>query len=196
MLRSALQPGWGPPKEAVAALAALLDDADNHLYGSIMGYEELRQRLKAKVQAQGLSLADQELMITCGAQQAYINAVLCLLDQGDLAFLLCPYYMSHKLGIQLAGGKVHEVPFEEETLKVSIASIRRAVSEVGVPRMLVLCNPGNPSGAVLSEAELWDVIALCKELGTWLVVDSTYADFTYDPALPHIWPCAGGCSKP
>jgi aspartate/methionine/tyrosine aminotransferase len=97
-----LQPGWGPPKEAMAALVAQLDDTDNHLYGSIMGLEELRQRLQVKVQAQGLSMADQDIMITCGAQQAYINAVLCLLDHGDLAFLLCPYYMSHKLGIQVA----------------------------------------------------------------------------------------------
>ncbi len=56
------------------------------------------------------------------------------------------------------------------------------------PKMVVLTTPNNPSGAVWTDSELSRIIALCKQHNSWLVVDQTYHDFTFN-GTSHVYPC-------
>lgn len=53
----------------------------------------------------------------------------------------------------------------------------------------MLTSPNNPSGVVWQEGDYKRIIALCKQHGTWLVVDQTYYEFLYDGAN-HVFPCS------
>ncbi len=113
-------------------------------------------------------------MITCGAQQAFINAALSLLDADSPAILLAPFYMSHRLGIQLAGARVVVASFNPTSLKPDIILLKHTMASLDkAPRMVVLTNPGNPSGTVLSEQEIGEVVEACREY--------PINDVAYDP---------------
>ena len=77
---------WPPPAEALSAAQAAVLEPTTNLYGADDGLPELRAALKDKVKAEN-GLVASEIMVTAGANQAYTNLVLSLLDAGDAALL-------------------------------------------------------------------------------------------------------------
>ena len=130
--------GWTPPDEALRRLSKIINETDNHKYGSIMGYDKLRSKLLTKLKDLGLNIDDLEIMITCGAQQAFINSILCLCDNDDPAVLLAPYYFSHKLALQLAGVQVQICPFTKSTLLPDINQLEIILKENDPKPLLLL----------------------------------------------------------
>ena len=182
--------GWSPPAKAIQKLSTVINDIDNHKYGSILGFEPLRKKLLEKVTKLGLNIDDLEIMITCGANQAFVNSILCLCDNDDKAVLLAPYYFSHKLALQLAGVQVHVCPFIKSSLLPDMNQLEIILKEQH-PKVCVLTNPNNPSGVVFDKEFLQQFITLCKKYNTWIVADSTYFEFVYeDSYVKHIWPCS------
>ena len=178
---------WSPPASALEAVARQhVDTRDTQRYGNILGMPELRERLARRLESRGLLLEGSTLAVTGGANQAFTNIALNLCDQGDKAVLLCPYYFSHKLALQLAGVDVLLSKFDKKTHKPDWAALEELVASTK-PKMLVMTSPSNPSGAVFSASELEGIVALCKRHGTWLVVDQVYYEFLYDGSR-HVFP--------
>ncbi|CAM9962923.1 unnamed protein product, partial [Phaeothamnion confervicola] len=201
---------WGPPKTALATLAKSdgddagkmppLEQTRMHRYGDILGDPELRAAIARKlISRNGLDLAEQEIMVTAGANQAFVNVALALLDPGDVAILPRPYYCSHLCALQLAGATPVFCGYDPATLLPDMDELRALLlgeknnnemngseSHPSLPsrpppsKMLVLTSPGNPSGAVLPPSVLSEVAALCRARGVWLVMDETYEDFIHD----------------
>lgn len=113
---------WAPPESALAAARAAVEEPDSSLYTADDGLPALRAALREKVATEN-GLKDSEVMVTQGANQAYMNAVLTLLDPGDKvhhrsldtaavslaplqAVIFSPYYFNHKMALQLAGAEV------------------------------------------------------------------------------------------
>jgi hypothetical protein len=105
---------WGPPVEAIPT--SKVNDMEAHRYSSILGLDSLRSRLSQDLRERGLSMDGMDIAITAGANQAGLNVALALCDHGDPCVMLTPYYFSHKTDLQLAGGVVHECPFDKSTL--------------------------------------------------------------------------------
>lgn len=105
---------WGPPKESLEKL--IVNEFEVQKYGSIMGYDPLRQKLKSRLQARGLDLTKRELIITAGANQAFLNVALALSDVETNSIVVAPYYFSHKMSLQLAGSRISVAPFDPSTL--------------------------------------------------------------------------------
>ena len=57
-----------------------------------------------------------DVIITAGANQAFLNVAMAVCDVNDDVVIVAPYYFSHKMSVQLAGGKVTECPFNPATL--------------------------------------------------------------------------------
>ena len=180
---------WTPPEEALERLKYHLCDKSVSKYSSIMGYKPLREALREKVEGEGLCMNEFEVMITCGAQQAFINAATVICDDGDHACLLAPYYMSHQLALQMLGCEVSFCLFDESNVKPRAEILHADSTAEHPPRIVVLTNPGNPSGTVLKKSEIASIVNACKKLDCWLVVDATYSDITFAPHK-HVWCCA------
>ena len=165
---------WAPPDAAIDAAANAARDPSSHAYGADAGLPELRTALAKKLRAKGLVNA--EIMVTAGANQAFANVALTLLDAGDACLLFAPYYFNHKMMLDMRGCRVEVAPTDKRLLPTVEAT--RTVLDGGATCVVVV-NPGNPSGAVIPEERLRALAALCGERGAWLVVDNTYEAFVY-----------------
>ena len=168
---------WGPPAQALEAVAAALQQGDPSLnrYGPVAGSEALRAELSAWLRReQGLDLSQSALLITAGSNMAFNAVVQVLCDPGDELILPVPYYFNHEMAIRLAGGtpvpvQAGVVP-DPERLAAAITPRTRAI---------VTISPNNPSGAVFPRQVLEAINQLCSERGLLHISDEAYALFSY-----------------
>ena len=172
---------YGPPQEAIAAARDAAGDAQTHEYQDGSGLPALVDRIVAKLAAEnGIDVTGKSrVMVTAGANMAFMHAVLAVTRPGDEVILPVPFYFNHEMAIQMAGCTAVPV-LTDNRYQLDLAAIRGAITER--TRAIVTITPNNPSGAVLSESSLKDVSALCAERGLYHLSDETYEYFTYESA--------------
>lgn len=151
-------------------------------YSDLQGLPELRAALADKMTREnGTDYAAGEIIVTNGLTQASYAAIMALLDEGDEAILLAPYYPQHIGKIELAGAKAVIAPLDA----ANNFAIRRDLIEAHITprtRMIVLINPCNPTGRVYTRAELQILADLAIEHDLTVVSDEVYERITYDGA--------------
>lgn len=124
------------------------------LYTASAGTPEVREAVASKFRREnGLDTRAEDVVVANGAKQIIFNALLATLEEGDEAILPAPYFVSYPEMVKLLGGVPVTVECPGETgFKLTAELLERAVT----PRTkwLFLNMPGNPSGAVYSQAEL------------------------------------------
>jgi aspartate/methionine/tyrosine aminotransferase len=177
---------YGPPPEAIAAVAAALPQPATHQYHSGEGLPELVERIAAKLRVEnGIEIgAGRRIMVTAGANMAFVHAVLATTVPGDEVILPAPFYFNHEMAIEMAGCRAVPVPTDDR-YQISLDAIRGAIT--ARTRIVVTISPNNPSGAVLEESSLRAVNALCRERGIYHLSDEPYEYFTYGSAR-HVSP--------
>jgi aspartate/methionine/tyrosine aminotransferase len=179
---------YGPPAEAMHAVASVLAQSFAHGYGDGAGWAPLVARIARK-------LADEnridvshgaKVMVTAGANMAFMHAVLAVTSPGDEVILPLPFYFNHEMAIVMAGCRAVPVP-TDANYQLDLAAIRAALTPR--TRIIVTVSPNNPSGAVLNEASLRALNDLCREHCLYHVSDETYEYFTYGAAR-HVSPAS------
>ena len=176
---------WGPPARALERAARAARSPAASAYGPVAGDPRLVERLEAKLSAEnGLPRGSVDVMVTSGANQAFYNLAVALLDAGDPVVLFAPYYFNHLMALQMAdlAGGLRVGPRDARTMQPDLDWLEAELAGPRPPRAVVLVNPCNPTGAVLPRAALERASRLCAEKGSWLVVDNTYEHFIYDDA--------------
>jgi N-succinyldiaminopimelate aminotransferase len=152
-----------PPGRGVAALRAAICAHQQRYYG--LSYDP-----------------DTEVLVTVGATEAVSASILALCEPGDEVVVLEPYYDSYAAAIALAGARRMPVPLRPddagERFCFDPADLRAAVTDS--TRLVLLNSPHNPTGTVLSRAELEQVASVCVERDLLLVSDEVYEHLTYD----------------
>jgi aspartate/methionine/tyrosine aminotransferase len=209
---------WEPPTEAIrAAHDALADtlagvDRTSHAYGPVNGMPELCAALREKL-ARENGIVDSEVMVTAGANQAFVNAVVSLVDARDQVVLFRPYYFNHLMALQMTGGadRVLIGETDPQSLTPDMGWLRRQFAKQnsgggcggrggggvgggggggddgggsgGPPRikLVVMVNPGNPSGAMIPREVLTEAAELCAANGAFVLFDNTYEYFAGGP---------------
>lgn len=164
---------WSPPEEALARTSA------SHGYSPTDGMTSLRDALKSKISREN-GLVRSEIMVTAGANQAFTNLFIALLDAGDKGLLFRPYYFNHLMALQMTNCQAVLAPTTADLLPDLDAA--RAELAAGV-KVVTLVNPGNPTGTMVPRAMLEDLKGMCESHGAWLILDNTYEHFAYD--VPH-----------
>jgi aspartate/methionine/tyrosine aminotransferase len=184
---------YGPPPEAIDAVRAALGRPSLHQYHDGAGIPELLDAIAAKLRADnGIEVGrGSRIMVTAGANMAFMHAVLATTEPGDEVILPVPFYFNHEMAIEMAGCRVIGVP-TDAGYQLDTAAIARAVTPR--TRAVVTVSPNNPSGAVYGEASLREVGALCREHGLYHFADEPYEYFTYGAAhvSPGAFPDAAG----
>ncbi|EDQ85760.1 uncharacterized protein MONBRDRAFT_38717 [Monosiga brevicollis MX1] len=172
---------WNPPEACMAAATAAIGQMETNRYNRVEGVPELTAALTRKLEADN-KLHNQGVMVTMGANQAFMNVLLTLCEPGDEVMLFLPYYFNHHMALQMTGMKCRKVARRPDTFELDMDAIKQHVSEC---KMVVLVNPCNPSGAVTDAETLNTLSELCRQHNTYLVVDNTYEDFIWDDAAKH-----------
>jgi len=172
---------YGPPPAALDAVRAALTDPATHEYQNGDGLPALIDRLTVKLRTEnGIDLAGgSRVMVTAGANMAFMHAVFAITEPGDEIILNAPYYFNHEMAIQMAGCTAVGVPTDGR-YQPRIDALRAAISDR--TRAIVTVSPNNPSGAVFDESTLRQVSGLCREHGLYHIADEVYEYFTYGSA--------------
>ncbi|MER6533183.1 pyridoxal phosphate-dependent aminotransferase [Streptomyces sp900105755] len=173
----------GPEEVREAAVRALRAGHGNQ-YPPGPGVPELRTAIAAHQRRRyGLSYdPDAEVLVTAGATEAIAAALLALVEPGDEVIALEPYYDSYAASIAMAGGT--RVPV---TLRPDAGAFRLDLDELRASvtprtRLLLVNTPHNPTGTVLTRAELTAVAELAVERDLLVVTDEVYEHLVYDEA--------------
>jgi aspartate/methionine/tyrosine aminotransferase len=172
---------YGPPKEAIEAAAEALNDPVTHEYQDGAGSPALLERLAVKLgRENGIDVSrGRQVMVTAGANMAFMHVVFAITEPGDEIILPVPFYFNHDMAIEMAGCRTVRVPTDDR-YQLRVDAIRRAITPR--TRGIVTVSPNNPSGAVFSESSLREVNALCRERGLYHIADEVYEYFTYGDA--------------
>ena len=176
---------YGPPQAAVDAVRDALGSPESsrllHGYGDGSGYAPLVAAITAKLQAEnGIDVGQgSRVMVTAGANMAFMHAVLATTAPGDEVILSVPFYFNHEMAVEMAGCRVVRVPTDER-YQLRVEAIEAAITPR--TRAVVTISPNNPSGAVLSAESLRAVNTLCAEHGLYHLSDEPYEYFTYGVA--------------
>ena len=153
-------------------------------YAESPGIPVLIEAIRAYYARIGASFETQDILVTTGGSEALLMAMLCILDEGDEVLIPEPYYPNYFTFIRMAGGRVHPIPTSPEDgyRYAERARVEPHITEK--TRAILLSNPGNPTGTVLTPAELRLMADIAREHGLYLICDEVYREFIYDGAEP------------
>jgi aminotransferase len=177
------EPDFDTPWHVRESTVFALERGATH-YTSNLGYLELRRALARYVAGNfGAEYnPDDEVLVTVGVSEAIDLALRALLNPGDEVLYHEPCYVSYRATILFA----HGTPVAVETRAENGFRLTRAMLEArATPRtkVLMLNFPNNPTGAIMSRADLEDIAAFVRERDLILITDEIYAELTYD--APH-----------
>jgi aspartate/methionine/tyrosine aminotransferase len=185
---------YPPPRAAIDAAREALERPAINEYQDGNGLRTLVDRLARKLRTEnGVDVAGgSRVMVTAGANMAFMHAVIAITEPGDEIILPAPFYFNHQMAIQIAGCRAVAVSTDDR-YQLRLDAIEGALSPR--TRAIVTISPNNPSGAVLSETSLREVNALCRDRGIYHIADEAYEYFTYGDARhvsPGSFPGASG----
>jgi aminotransferase len=156
-------------------------DAGRHQYAVTWGAPELREALAEKVGRYTGRPVDPatELVVTCGATEAMMVAMMTVCDPGDRVGLFSPFYENYGADALLAGAEPVHVRLQPPDYRFDPAELRRAFA--GGLKAFVLCNPSNPCGRVFTREELGQLAALAEEFDVWVLTDEVYEHIVFPP---------------
>ncbi|ANT52760.1 pyridoxal phosphate-dependent aminotransferase [Mesorhizobium amorphae] len=155
--------------------------AGQTLYTAAAGTPEVREAVAAKFRREnGLDYTADDIVVANGAKQIIFNALMATLESGDEVILPAPYFVSYPEMVKLLGGRPVVVECPEATgFKLTPELLERAITPKS--KWLFLNMPGNPSGAVYSEAELKALGAVLARHSQVLVLsDEIYEHIIFD----------------
>lgn len=170
----------GPDQIKQAAMAAIADGHNQYPPG--IGIAPLRAAIARHQQRfHGIDLdPDNQIVVTTGATEAIAGAMLGLVDSGDDVLVLEPYYDSYRAMIQMAGARHVPVTLRAPNFRLPVDELRAAVT----PRTtaIMLNTPHNPTGSVLTGAELAAVAQVAIDHDLVVISDEVYEHLTFGVA--------------
>ncbi|MEZ5911882.1 MAG: aminotransferase [Paracoccaceae bacterium] len=173
-----------PPEGLRRAMAdAALNAGAAHLYGPVLGLEELRAEVAGQWSlAYGGAIGASQVAITAGCNQAFCAAMATLAGSGDEVILPVPWYFNHKMWLDMAGIRAVPLPTGPGLIPEAGAAARLITDRT---RAIVLVSPNNPGGVEYPADTLRAFFELAQSRGLALVVDETYRDFDARSGAPH-----------
>jgi len=170
----------GPPALLLAAQDAIAAGANQYPPG--IGIAPLRQAIAAqRLRHFGIEYdPDAEVLVTVGATEAIAGAVLGLVEPDSDVLLIEPFYDSYSPVVAMAGARRVVVPMVADGRGFALDgdALRRALTPR--TRALIVNSPHNPTGAVLSEAELATIAEIAVAADLLVIIDEVYEHLVFD----------------
>jgi aspartate aminotransferase len=144
------------------------------------GTPEYVATIQAYYQGIGIALGLEDIIATTGGSEALLFAFLACASEGDEALVVEPFYTNYSAFATMAG--VRLVPLTSHAEDGFHLPPRAAWDKALTrrTRMVLLCNPSNPTGTVYGAEELRLVVDFCREHDLFLIADEVYREFVYD----------------
>ena len=175
---------------SIRDLLGPLADAETFL-ATRLGYplSEGAEATRANIAAWYPGATPEHVTVVNGGSEANLLVLWTLLDRGDrLAFMVPNYLQGWGLGRHFGKATdTFKLRLRDGRWALDLAGLEKAVTRD--TKVVMVCNPNNPTGAVLTEDEMGAVIAVARRVGAWIVADEIYrgAEVDTDAASPTFW---------
>ncbi len=165
---------------------ALLEKVGEHVllganqYAPMTGVPALREAITEKVQdhyGRAVS-AEDEVTVTSGATEAIFDAITAVVSPGDEVIIFDPAYDSYLPAVLLNGGIPVHLQLRPPHFAVEWDVVKNAITQK--TRLMIFNSPHNPTGTVLGENDLHDLIDLVKGTDILLIGDEVYEHIVFD----------------
>jgi len=176
------EPDFPPPPCVQDALKEVYTNGQTR-YTEVAGTQALREAICTFLAPKGVQYSPEEVLVSNGGKQCIVQAIIAMCQPGDEVIVPAPYWVSYPEMVKLAGATpvvVHTRAQDDYLLTAEM--LRNAITPR--TRMILLCNPSNPTGAVYPLEALQAVARVVAEHKSLLVLsDEIYEKITFD--VPH-----------
>ncbi len=177
-------PEFLPPLGVREAAATAIRQGKADFYGPPQGIESLRKKIAARHLSEEGVFYDpgSEILVTAGALQGMLAALMTFLSPGDELIVPSPSYFPFLNLPKVLGVKPVFVSLRGDAWRPKLSALRKAIT----PRAagILLVHPNNPTGTVYTEEELGMLLELAEKRDLLVFVDEVYRYFVYDEAYP------------
>ncbi|MEC8323936.1 MAG: pyridoxal phosphate-dependent aminotransferase [Bacteroidota bacterium] len=154
-------------------------------YSRSEGSEAYRIKLAEYYKKYEIEVRENDIIITTGGSEALLFTIGSIMDPEDEVIIPEPFYANYN-GFAAAQG-VHVVPVVSELdSNFALPSIEAFESLITKKtKAILICNPGNPTGYLYSQEEIYQLTKLVKKYDLFLIADEVYREFTYDGEKHH-----------
>ncbi|MGI6205997.1 MAG: pyridoxal phosphate-dependent aminotransferase [Anaerovoracaceae bacterium] len=173
-------PDFDPPVEITDRLKEIADEGP-HQYAVTWGARNFREALADKVEHfSGMRYdPENEICVTCGSTEAMMAAMMSLVNPGDKTAIFSPFYENYGADTILSGARPVYIPLNPPDFTFDPEVLEDAFRD-GV-KVLILCNPSNPSGRVFTREECDIIASLAEKYDVYVVTDEVYEHIVYEP---------------
>lgn len=178
------EPDFDTPRHIRSAATRAIEEGFTH-YPPVAGIPELRAAVAKKFREQNnLPIDNAGVVISTGAKQSLINAIMSLVNPGDEVILPVPFWVSYAEMVKMAEAKsVLVTTGIEQQFKMSAQQLEAAITPK--TRMLIFSSPSNPSGSMYTRAEFQEWVEVLKKYpDIYILSDEIYELISY--GTPHI----------
>lgn len=176
-------PSFDPPRDLTDRISWHLKNGGNQ-YAPMSGIPPLREAISAKTEKlQGRCVdANSEVTVCTGATEGLFSAIQALVRPGDEVIVFDPAYDSYEPSVTLAGGVTRHVPLQIAENGVDFCiDWQRFADAVGDKTRLVIVNfPHNPTGTILTAADLDRIADVVRDTPAYLLSDEVYEHIVFD----------------
>jgi len=170
-----------PDLETPPAMRAKLAEAPRtYAYTPSAGTAECLATLREYYRRMGIVLEADQIITTTGGSEAILFALTACAGPGDEALVVEPFYTNYAAFATMAGVRLVPLRARGETGFHLPPMEQWKAALTPRTKLVLLCNPNNPTGTVYRRDELEAVAAFCRENGLFLVADEVYREFVYD----------------
>jgi aspartate/methionine/tyrosine aminotransferase len=175
------QPSTPAPKGAIAAAHAALD-SDRMGYVAALGLPALRERIARHYrEAYGCDVSAERVIVTAGSSGGFPLAFLASFDAGDRVALAAPGYPAYRNILTALDLVAVDLPTSAaDRFQPTIAALEKAVEMTGPIAGLIVASPSNPTGTMVTRAELAALATWCSRHQVRLISDEIYHGIVYE----------------
>jgi len=172
------QPDLPTPKAFFDAIQNF--QTDTLAYEASPGSSDMIAAIQKYYEKLGVQLESNDILVTTGGSEALLLTCLSILDPYTEVIVPEPYYPNYTTFVHAAGGVIRALPTspEEGYRYADRARIEKLITKN--TRAIMITNPGNPTGVVLSEEEMRMIADIAKKHNLFLICDEVYREFCYD----------------
>ena len=171
------EPDLEPPKEAIEGMNAAAVDGKNK-YSPTAGIPELRDAIAERFSRYNPGLSGRNVIVTPSGSTALLEMTQAFVDPGDEVLVPSPGFVIYAPHASLAGGKPVEYRLTEGDFQPDIDYIQDRITEK--TKMIVVNNPSNPTGGVLSEESRKALADIAHDKDVMIMSDEVYGSFVYE----------------
>ncbi|MEX2597032.1 MAG: methionine aminotransferase, partial [Salibacteraceae bacterium] len=169
-----------PVSQTLIDLVYKYMNSGHNQYPPMAGIISLREIICKKMEALYDATYDpeSEITITAGGTQAIFTTILSLINEGDEVILFTPAYDCYAPTVELAGGKPVYVQLKSSDYSIDWKQVKKVVTRH--TKMILINSPHNPSGAVLGDQDIQELIKITKDNDIVILSDEVYEHIVFD----------------